>query len=251
MIFAHSEDSHLHSLQVLNQLYEYDDFMLSIKTVLDLGCGLGEDLAWWATRTTRDETPQPLNIQCTGVDLEPKLKLTRKHNNIFYQSSDFENTITPTPQGFDVLWCHDSFQYAHAPVKTLSNWWHLASPGAMLCLAVPVTQRIHRGQLDYYLPSGCYYHYTMVNLIYMLATAGWDCRGGFFRQAPTDPWIHAVVYKSDQAPQDPKTATWHKLSELNLLPESADRSVFAHNYLRQQDLIVPWLNHSLMSMALK
>ena len=251
MTFAHSEDSHLHSLQVLDQLYKYDDFMLSIKTVLDLGCGVGEDLAWWATRTTRDENPRPLNIQCTGVDLAPKLKLTRKHDNVFYQSSDFESTIAPTPSGFDVLWCHDSFQYAHAPVKTLSNWWHLASPGAMLCLAVPVTQRIHRGQLDYYLPSGCYYHYTMVNLIYMLATAGWDCRSGFFKQTPTDPWIHAIVYKSDQEPQDPRTTTWHKLSELKLLPESADHSVFAHNYLRQQDLIVPWLNHSLMSMALK
>lgn len=251
MTFAHSEDSHLHSLQVLDQLYKYDDFMLSIKTVLDLGCGLGEDLAWWATRTTKDETPQPLNIQCTGVDLEPKLKLTRKYNNVFYQSSDFEGTITPTPQGFDVLWCHDSFQYAHAPVKTLSNWWHLASPGAMLCLTVPVTQRIYRSQLDYYLPSGCYYHYTMVNLIYMLATSGWDCRSGFFKQAPMDPWIHAVVYKSEQEPQDLKTTTWHNLSELKLLPESADRSIFAHNYLRQQDLIVPWLDHSLMSMALK
>ena len=251
MTFAHSEDSHLHSLQVLDQLYKYDDFMLSIKTVLDLGCGSGEDLAWWATRATRDETPRPLNIQCTGVDLAPKLKLTRKHSNIFYQFSDFESTITPTPSGFDVLWCHDSFQYAHAPVKTLSNWWHLASPGAMLCLAVPVTQRIHRGQLDYYLPSGCYYHYTMVNLIYMLATAGWDCRGGFFKQTPADPWIHAIVYKSDQEPQDTRTTTWHKLSELKLLPESADLSIFAHNYLRQQDLIVPWLNHSLMSMALK
>ena len=251
MTFAHSEDSHLHSLQVLNQLYQYDDFMLSLKTVLDLGCGQGEDLVWWASRTTKDETPQPLNIQCTGVDLEPNLKLTKKRNNIFYQSSDFESDITPTPQGYDVLWCHDSFQYAQAPVKTLSNWWHLASPGAMLCLAIPVTQRIHRGQLDYYLPSGSYYHYTMVNLIYMLATAGWDCRSGFFKQSPTEPWIHAIVYKSEQEPQDPKTTTWHKLSELKLLPESANRSIFAHNYLRQQDLVVPWLDHSLMSMAVK
>jgi SAM-dependent methyltransferase len=251
MTFAHPEDSHLHSLQVLDQLYKYDDFMASIKTVLDLGCGAGDDLAWWATRSTRDENPKPLNIQCTGIDLAPELSLTKQHDNVFYQPVDFESTISPTPDGFDVLWCHDSFQYAQAPVKTLSNWWHLASPGAMLYLAVPVTQRIHRGQLDYYLPPGSYYHYTMVSLIHMLATAGWDCRGGFFRQAPLDPWIHAVVYKGAHKPQDPKTTTWHALSELKLLPESADRSVYAHNYLRQQDLVVPWLDHSLMSMALK
>jgi hypothetical protein len=85
----------------------------------------------------------------------------------------------------------------------------------------------------------------------MLATAGWDCNSGFFKQTPSDPWIHAAVYKSAHAPQDPKSTDWHKLSELKLLPQSADRSVYSHGYLRQQDLIVPWLDHSLMSMAVK
>ena len=250
-MFTHPGDSHRHSLETLNRLYDYDDFMASIKTVLDLGCGTGDDLAWWATRTTRDENPQPLNIRCTGIDLAPTLNISQQYNNLFYQSGDFEDTIVPPPQGFDILWCHDSFQYAHAPVTTLSNWWQIASPGAMLYLAIPTTQRIHRSQLDYHLLSGCYYHHTMVSLIYQLATAGWDCRSGFFKQAPADPWIHAVVYKSTHKPQNPKTTTWHALSELNLLPETADRSIAAHNYLRQQDLVVPWLDHSLMSMALK
>ena len=249
-MFVHPEDSHVHSLQVLNQLYEYDDFMQSIRTVLDLGCGSGDDLVWWATRTTRDENPEPLNIRCTGVDLAPELIPTKKHNNIFYQSVDFENNIVPTPRGFDVLWCHDSFQYAHHPVATLSKWWNLTSDGGMLCLTVPQTVNITRRQFDYHLPSGCYYHHSMVSLIYMLATAGWDCRSGFFLQTPTEPWIHAVVYKSQIPPMDPKTTTWHKLAELKLLPDSAARSIQAHNYLRQQDLIVPWIDHSLSSMAI-
>jgi SAM-dependent methyltransferase len=251
MTFIHPGDSHRHSLGTLDRLYEYDDFMASIKTVLDLGCGTGDDLEWWATRTTRDEVPQPLNIRCTGVDLAPDLTLTKKYNTVFYQSGNFEGTLLAPPGGFDVLWCHDSFQYAHTPVKTLTNWWHLASPGAMLYLAVPITQRVHRNQLDYHLPSGCYYHHTMVSLIYQLATAGWDCASGFFQQAPTDTWIHAVVYKSTHAPQDPTITTWHSLSALGLLPKSAMKSIHAHNYLRQQDLVVPWLDHSLMSMALK
>jgi hypothetical protein len=177
--------------------------------------------------------------------------MTTRYNNVFYQSGDFENTIATTPLGFDVLWCHDAFQYAHAPVATLSQWWHLASTGAMLYLAIPTTQRVHRNQLDYYLPSGAYYHHTMVSLIYMLATAGWDCGTGFFKQVSNDSWIHAVVYKSSHKPLDPKTTTWHKLSDLKLLPLSAEKSIQAHNYLRQQDLIVPWIDHSLMSMAVK
>jgi SAM-dependent methyltransferase len=185
------------------------------------------------------------------VDLSNELSVTKRHNNIFYQSGDFENVL-PMPSGeFDVLWCHDSFQYAQSPTATLARWWELASPGAMLYIGVPATQRIHRSQIDYCLPSGCYYHYTMVSLMYMLATAGWDCGTGFFKQIPTDPWIHAVVYKGDHAPQNPKTTTWHTLVELNLLPESAVKSIHAHNALRQQDLIVPWLDHSLLSMSLQ
>jgi SAM-dependent methyltransferase len=250
-MFTHPGDSHQHSLETLNRLYEYDDFMASIRTVLDLGCGTGDDLAWWATRTTRDTPAEPLNIRCYGVDLASELLLTKQHNNVFYQSIDFETQIMPLQQGYDVLWCHDSFQYAHEPIKTLGQWWKLAAPGAMLYLAVPATQRIHRNQLDYHLSSGCYYHHTMVSLIYMLATAGWDCRSGFFRQAPMDPWIHAVAYKGEQTPQNSKTTNWHTLSELKLLPESAERSILAHNHLRQQDLVVPWLDHSFMSMALR
>lgn len=249
MTFSRAEDSHNHSLETLNQLYQYDDFMSSIRTVLDLGCGNGKDMEWWATRTTREDNPQTLNIRCTGIDLLPELPLTKRHNNIFYQSGNFEDKIPSTPQGFDVLWCHDAFQYALNPVATLSQWWHLSSPGAMLYLSIPTTQRVHRNQLDFYLASGCYYHHTLVSLINMLATAGWDCNTGFFKQMPNDSWIHAVVYKSLHAPLDPKTTTWHRLSELGLLPASAVKSIQAHNHLRQQDLVVPWVDHSLMTMS--
>ena len=119
----------------------------------------------------------------------------------------------------------------------------------MLVISVPQTILTHRGQLAYYLDSHSYYHHTMVSLIRMLATAGWDCRTGFFQQRLGDPWIHAVVYKSSHAPQDPKTTTWYHLSELALLPESADRSIHAHGHLRQQDLILPWVDKSLASLA--
>ena len=251
MTFAHPGDSHQHSLETLNQLYRYDDFMLSISTMIDLGCGSGDDLVWWATRTTRDEVSMPLEIRCTGVDLAPDLFITKEHLNVSYQSTDFEDTIVKHPNGFDILWCHDAFQFAQAPVATLSKWWHIASPGAMLYICVPLTQRIHRRQLDYYLSSGNYYHYTMVNLMYMLATAGWDCRSGFFKQTPTDSWLHAVVYKSTHEPMNPKKTTWHDLSALKLLPESADASIYANGYLQQQDLVVPWIDHSLMSMAVR
>jgi SAM-dependent methyltransferase len=251
MKFEKSTSSHEHSLETLNQLYEYDDFMYSIRSVVDLGCGIGNDLEWWATCTTRDEYPKPLDIKCTGIDLQETFPLTKKYLNVAYQQCDFEGTIDAPKEGFDILWCHDSFQYAISPIQTLTNWWNMTSPGGMLYICVPVTQRIHRRQLDYSLPSGNYYHYTLVNLMYMLATTGWDCRGGFFKQTPGDDWIHACVYKSDIKPMDPKTTTWYNLSELKLLPQSTDSTINAHGYLRQEDLIIQWLDRSLMSMAVR
>jgi SAM-dependent methyltransferase len=249
-LFADSSASHEHSLKTLNTLYEYDDFMESIATVVDLGCGSGKDLEWWATRTTRDENPQPLNIKCTGVDVLDQLGIARNYPNITYQKTDFEDAIHPPASSkFDILWSHDSFQYAINPVTTLSNWWNIASEGAMLALVVPQTTNIHRNQLFFTQESGCYYHYTMANLIHMLAVSGWDCKHGFFLKNPRDPWLHAIVYKSDIGPQNPKTTDWHRLSELGLLPDSADRSVYAHGELQQQDLVLPWIDHSLTSFA--
>jgi hypothetical protein len=85
----------------------------------------------------------------------------------------------------------------------------------------------------------------MVGLIHMLSVSGWNCHSGFFLKRPQDNWLHAVVYKSEVGPQDPRTTTWHDLSALKLLPETAEKSVYAHNVLRQEDLILPWLDQSL------
>ena len=249
-LLVNAEQSHKHSLQTLNALYEYDDFMESIATMVDLGCGTGLDIEWWATRTTRDDNPQPLNIKCTGVDMLDELAIARQYPNVTYQKTDFEGSIYP-PGGnkFDILWSHDSFQYAINPVATLSNWWNIASNGGMLAVIVPQNTNIHRHQLAITQPSGCYYHHTIVSLIHMLAVSGWDCKHGFFLKNPRDPWLYAIVYKSEHAPMNPRTTTWFDLMEKKLLPDSADRSVYAHSELRQQDLVLPWLDHSLMSMA--
>lgn len=238
------------SLGILNALYEYDDFMSSISSLVDLGCGNGHDIEWWATRTTRDETPIPLNIRCVGVDLEDKLGKTKKLPNVSYQLANFEETIhTPSNKLFDVLWCFDAFQYCINPIETLKKWRTISSEGSMLVISVPDTLTIKHRQLAFAQADGCYYHHTMVSLIHMLALTGWNCNTGFFQKRLNDPWTHAIVYKSEHEPMDPRTTSWYQLSEMKLLPESAERSVYAHGYLRQQDLIVPWIDHSLIIMS--
>lgn len=246
MFFQNHEQSHAHSLETLNWLYEHDDFMASIDTLIDLGCGSGLDLEWWATRTTRDDTPQPLNINCTGLDLAESLSIARRYPNAVYQRNNFEQQIyTPKKKKYDVLWCHDAFQYAINPLQTLKLWWDIAEPGAMLCLIVPQTTNIEHRKLKFIQPTGCYYHYTIVNLMHMLAVSGWDCESGFFKKSPNDPWLHAVVYRSDRGPQDPATTSWYQLAEQGLLPKSAANSVQRHGYVVQDELVLPWLDKNL------
>jgi SAM-dependent methyltransferase len=249
-MFRNLEEEHTHSLETLNYLYEYDEFMESIRTMVDLGCGQGADLEWWATRTTRGDYPKPLDIQCYGIDMLDKPSRVDQYKNINYQQIDFEKEIMAPEGGFDVLWCHNAFQYALNPIQTLANWWNIASPGAMLCLALPQTTNFYHRELDFIQGNGCYYHYTIVNLIHMLAVTGWDCRSGFFKKVPNDVWLHAIVYKSQHSPMDIKTTTWHDLSARHLLPNTADISVYANGFLKQKDLVLPWLDKNLYRLAL-
>lgn len=245
--FVSPQESHEHSLQTLNALYEYDDFMLSLKVVGDLGCGSGHDLEWWATRTTRDGSDKPLNIKCIGIDRAPSLAVARKYTNIQYQSQDFETDLMRQRRTFDVLYCHDSFQFVVNPLATLAMWHRCMSRDGMLILILPQTTNMDFRRQAFEQRDGCYFHWTLVSLIHVLAVSGFDCAGGFFRKNPTDPWLHAAVYRSELGPQDPTTTTWYTLADQGLLPDSAVASVNRHGFLRQQDLILPWLDQSLMA----
>lgn len=245
MTFRNAEESHAHSLEILNVLYEYDDFMESVGTLVDLGCGSGLDLEWWATRTTRDDDPRPLNIRCFGVDQQESLGVAKQYPNVIYQRGNFENSAwCPKKTRFDVLWCHNAFQYAINPIETLKSWREVANNDAMLIITVPETVTISRRMISYVQANGCYYHHSIVSLMHMLAITGWDCASGFFQKRVGSPWIDLAVYKSPVDPLDTAT-TWYDLAEKNLLPKSAVESIERHGFVRQEDLVLPWLDKSL------
>ena len=85
----------------------------------------------------------------------------------------------------------------------------------------------------------------------MLAISGWDCNAGFFKKDPNDTWLNAVVYKSQHKPMNPKTTSIYELAERKLLPESAEKCVNRFGELRQQELILPWLDKSLIHLGLQ
>ena len=260
--FNTAEESHTHALKTLNALLQYDDFMLSIGNVLDVGCGPGLDLEWWASRTTRDtEMPELLNIKCTGIDLFPSLVLPDYYTpqeKITYSKFNMEDdwimdhmTYKDLDKQYDVVWCHDVFQYAINPLKTLQNFYNLLSPGGMLALMIPQTTNVIYHRQEFNQVDGTFYNHTLVSLIHMLAISRFDCKAGFFRKAPDDPWISAIVYKPEEEMDvlDPRTTRWYDLVDLGLLPNSADAGIQKAGHLRQRDLVLPWLNKSLTDYA--
>lgn len=242
------KEAHQLSLQTLELLNQHPDFMESVATVLDIGCGPGHDLHWWATRTVEDNQGKeiPLNIKCTGVDHKNRFDKDLKHRNIIeIVEADMENTGLK-PNSFDVINAPNILQLAVNPLQTLGHWYDLCRDNGMLIVSVPETTTVERTKIvsDQY--SNEYYHWTLVSLMHMLAVNGWDCSGGFFKKDRNDPWIHAIVYKQPNFKKlDYKSATWFDLVEQNLIPESAVKSLNQRNYVSQQDLVLMWLDKSI------
>ncbi len=249
--FVNSRESHAHSLQTLNILDNYVDFMRSIDKMADVGCGsAGADLKWWATRSVLDDNDAkiPLDINCTGIDILPSIEIEKKYKNIEYKNYDFE-TPTEQPEEFDVLWCHDAFQFSITPFETLRNFHSMLTDGGMMVLIIPQTTNVIYHKQEFDQPDYQFYNYTMGSLLHMLSVSGFDCKSGFFKKEIDDPWLHAAVYKSDISPMDPRTTRWYDLLDADLLPDSVANSVKKCGHLRHRDMVLPWLTGSYIDYS--
>lgn len=230
-----------HSLKILNQLREYDSFLDSLQTICDMGCGSGEDIAWWATLESRDDPPKPYNYNCYAVDIDAaKLAQVPAFDNIHKINRDFSTLCIPGET--DLLWSHDSLQYSTNPLETLRMWNSMMNVNGMLVLSLKQQSGVEYNRYYSRTYSGCFYHYTPTNLIYMLAVNGFDCCDAYMLKEFNDPWIHIAVYKSNQPPRDPASTSWLDLIDLGLLHPTVVDSINAHGYLRQEDILYPWLD---------
>jgi len=206
-----------------------------------MGCGTGEDITWWATLETRDDPPIPYNYNCFAVDRDAhKLSQVPDLVNVHKFQKDFNTRCIPIQA--DLLWAHDSLQYSTNPIETLKLWNEQMNVDAMLVLSIPQ----HSGVADnkYYsrTHSGCFYNFTPTSLIYMLAVNGFDCKDAYMLKEFNDPWIHIAVYKSAIAPMDATTTTWTDLIDKGLLNSTVVNSINSYGYLRQEDILYPWLD---------
>jgi SAM-dependent methyltransferase len=231
-----------YSSTTLNLLNGYDTFLESLKTICDMGCGTGEDITWWAMLESKDDPPVPYNYNCFAVDKDAyKLSQVPDLVNINKINRDITDKQI-IPSDIDLMWSHDSLQYSHNPLETLRFWNKQMTVNGMLVLHVPQTNGVENNRYYSRTYAGCYYNYTPTNLIYMLAVNGFDCRDAYLMKRFNDPWIQMAVYKSDVEPMDPKTTTWFDLADKNLLHPSIVNSINKNGFLKQEEIIMPWLD---------
>lgn len=238
--FNNSEDSHDHSMRVLELISLYDDFMDSITVIADMGCGAGLDINWFATLCDRDETPQPYNYVCYGVDKDLSKMNKVLPPNLYTLEGNFEAPILPRKA--DLMWSHDAFQYATNPLGTLKLWNEQMNVNGMLAIVVPQSMSYSYNRYAVRTYDGCFFNYNACSLIYMLAVNGFDCKDSYFYKSPNDPWIHVAVYKSEHEPMDPAATKWYDLADKGLLHPSMEASINKFGHLRQEDILLPWLD---------
>jgi hypothetical protein len=205
-----------------------------------MGCGSGLDINWWATLETRDETPVPYNYTCYAVDKDLSKLDKILPKNVIKMEGSFDEKIIP--RKIDLIWSHNSFQYSLNPLQTLKTWNEQMSVNGMLAIVVPQTSNYQYNRFVNRVYDGCFYSYNVCNLLYMLAVNGFDCKDSYMYKAPNDPWIHLAVYKTDIEPMDPAATRWYDLADNGLLHDSLANSINKYGYLRQEDIILPWLD---------
>lgn len=242
------EESHQQSLFTLEALYKHDDLMDSIRSVADVGCGTGLDIKWWAECASRDDPPISHNYKCFAVDLKPKLNY-KIPKNLKVVENDF--TKAPfLPIKVDLIWSHDSLGYSPNPYDTLRVWNEQMNAGGMLCVILPQLHNIEYNRTHIHHLPGHFYNFNIINLVFMMACAGFDCKDGLYYKAKDDPWLHAVVYKSKVKPMDPMTTTWHDLRDKKLLPKSFEESIDRFNHVTNQPhLLLRWISGHLFDLA--
>jgi len=244
-LFKNAYASHEHSLEILNMIYGYDSFLDNLTAIADMGCGHGLDTEWWATLETRDDPPQPHNYVVFAVDQNIKeLDLDiSKIPNVQPIARNFEEKRI-LPRNVDLIWSHDSFQYARNPFTCLANWKEQLNVNGMLLMAIPQTTYIQNNKLVVSNYSQQYYSYNILNMMYMLAISGFDCRDAYFYRKENTPWLYIGVYASEHAPLT-QDATWYDLADRNLINDSVINSVTKYGYARLEDVIVSWLDKNL------
>lgn len=195
-------------------------------------------------RGNMHETVRKRNIKCYAVDKDISQLSPTVSSSIIRLEGDFEKKRILT-SNVDMIWCHNAFQYAISPVNTLRLFSEQMVENGMLYIGLPYQTNYQYNRLVHRNHNLVYYNHNFLTMVYMLAVNGFDCRDAYFLKKREDPWLHAVVYKSDVAPMDPASTTWYDLIDRGLVNESMASCMQKYGHMRQEELFYAWLDKNL------
>jgi len=243
------EQSHIHSVNTLKILNRYQSYVDNIKNVCDMGCGIGLDAFWFANLMKDDDTHRNINVNAVDINLDTTRLLS--HPNIKYHHADFNNTsIVASTQ--DLIWAHSSLQYSLSPFVTLMHWWDLLKDDGMLLITVPYNFSIYNNKeilnVNSTYSNGCYFNWTMGNLILILAASGFDCRFGHFKIDKESNYLQAAVYKLTEKP-DPYM-NWYDMCDQKMLPVTVENSIRQNGNFNDIDIVVEWIDRTQYMLSI-
>jgi len=250
LLLSNNQTRGLHARKFLEEIYQHPDLMLSINSVLDIECNTGVDTEWWATRENYEETnPQPLEIDVTAISRVPEInKQVKELDRVNYiqTPTDFWKVLDST---YDVVWCHNVLHKYHNFYDVLQRINALQDVDGMLCITVPKIHNIFYGEPDYRLYPDCHTDINIVNLIYGLSLAGYDCRDAYFMQEKNSNLINAVVYKNTDVIYDLNEVTPYDLMEMDRLPGSMVNQLNKFGYISNKNLFLSWMDGTLVDYS--
>tara|TARA_B110001454_G_C12686401_1_gene420366 strand:+ start:197 stop:967 length:771 start_codon:yes stop_codon:yes gene_type:complete len=252
LLLNNNQTRSLHARKFLEQIYQHPELMESIGTVLDIDCSVGTDSEWWATRPNYDEkNPKRLDIDVTGIsridEISQEIKELDHINYIQASSSEFWKDLKA--RKYDVVWCHAVLHKFTNFYDVLKEINILQEPDGMLCITVPKIHNIFYNEPDYRLYADCHTDINIVNLIYGLALAGYDCRDAYFMQEKNSNLINAVVYKNSNNTYDLDEVTPYDLMEMDRLPGSMVIQLNKFGYISNKNLYLSWLDGTLVDYS--
>jgi SAM-dependent methyltransferase len=242
----------LHSLRILNEIETHRELMMSVKNVLDIDSGIGLDSEWWATRTDLDdENPQPLDIDVHAISYVDEMKQEVTNlPNVEYNTAPWKFWEGPIKsKKFDVVWGHCFLHKYHDPYEVLRGINTLQEKDGLLCITVPKINNFFYNEPDVRVYPKVYTDINIVNLIYGLALAGYDCRDAYFLQDRNSNLLNFVGYKDSNDTYEPNEVTVYDLLEMERLPTSMIQQMEKFGYISNKNLLLSWMDGTLVDYS--